>query len=160
MRLLLVLLLTTNLAIAEDFKNTGPIAIDSDTLEFDQLANKAIFSGNVIVAQQETKLYAEKLVVSYNGAGEQASEITNKKIDKIEAFGNIKFVSNDKTAYSSKAIYNMTKQTLEMEGNVKLVQNKSTLYGEKLVYDMKTRFARLISKQNKGRVKAVINKEK
>ncbi|MBN9542383.1 MAG: lipopolysaccharide transport periplasmic protein LptA [Alphaproteobacteria bacterium] len=158
MKIFFILLLCISIeAFGKD--TSAPISIDSDHLEFDQEHNRATFTGNVMVDQDGTKLYADKLIVHYNANNANSSELTNKKVEKIESFGNIKFVSADKTAYSDFAVYNMSKQMLEMQGNVKLEQDKSVLYGEKLIYDMKTKFARLISKKNQGRVRAVINKK-
>ena len=147
------------------FDNTSPISINSDRLEVDQDKYIATFFGNVIVKQNDIEIDAEKIIVSFikkkTDKNFDVESIYSKSadIDKIFAYGGVKFFSGDKKAYSDTADYVLDKKILNMRGNVKLLHNSSIITGEHLVYDLNKNQASIINDKSRksNRVNVVID---
>src|SRR4030067_3102237 len=75
----------------------APIDITSDTVEADQKANTVTFKGNVVAKQENTTLYANTMVITYDA--------NTKKLKEIVAFGNVKVVQLEKRATGQKATF-------------------------------------------------------
>lgn len=82
-----------------------------------------IGAGHVFFRDDKTKFYCD-------------SAIRNKKLNIIEAFGNVHINDNDSThAYSQYLIYHIDTKVATLQKSVKLTDNKSVLTTENLDYD-------------------------
>jgi lipopolysaccharide export system protein LptA len=126
-----------------------PIEISSDTLDVDQNANQAIFSGNVIATQGTTKMRAARMVVHYRNEEKSAAKSAEggaPGVSRIDAEGSVVFTTPEETAQGDRGIYNVATDTIElMGGSVTLTRDKNILKGSHLTYNMKTGRSNLTS---------------
>lgn len=156
-RILLAVFLTMTAAPA--FAQSGPtldsdapIEIASDNLEVLQDQSKAIFSGNVIAKQGTTTMKSSSMTVYYASSGE--GESAGQGINRIEASGNVVFVTPQETAQGDKATYNVATKTIDLVGNVVLTREENILKGSALNYNMQTKRS-VLSAGNTGRVRGL-----
>lgn len=124
----------------------APIEIEADALEVQNQAQKATFSGNVIVTQDDMKLRADRLTVFYDRQS-QAAEGADKagKIGRIEATGAVHISSKDnQSADGAWANYLVKKRQIEMGGKVVLRQEGNVISGSKLLVDLNTGVSRVL----------------
>ena len=135
----------------------APIEIASDNLEVLQDQNKAIFTGNVVAKQGTTTMTSASMTVFYAGSGESAGEgetSAGQGITRIEASGNVVFVTPQETAQGDTAIYNVATKTIDLVGNVVLTREENILKGSALNYNMLTKRS-VLSAGNTGRVRGL-----
>jgi lipopolysaccharide export system protein LptA len=144
-RLILLALLLPLAAFAQTANQ--PVDISADSLEVDQDAASATFTGNVQVSQGRLRLAAAKITARYGKAGDDET-VTN-----IDATGGVTVAYGPDTATGATARYDVTSGTIALEGNVVLTRETNTLTGERLVYDLTTGKIRLTAAKS-DRVKA------
>lgn len=128
---------------ARDHDSAAPVEITSDKLDISEQANQAVFSGSVIMIQDQMRLAAERLTADYSDvAGE---------IDRILAEGNVIFISADDAAEADTALYVIGAESVVLTGNVLLTRGRNAISGARANIDMKTGKARM-----SGRVRTVI----
>jgi lipopolysaccharide export system protein LptA len=104
----------------------APIDITSDTVEADQKTNTVTFKGNVIAKQEDTTLYANTLVITYDG--------DTKKLKEIVAVGNVKVVQLEKRATGQKATFDQDKNKMVLDGDAVVREGANVIRGEKITY--------------------------
>ncbi|MCV6546949.1 MAG: LptA/OstA family protein [Cohaesibacter sp.] len=136
----------------------APIEVEADQLDIFDKKKVAIFKGNVIAKQGETRLTTSSLTIHYAGGGAG----TAQSITKLEANGGVIVSQKDQKATGSRAFVDMTREQITLSGNVVLTQGKNVLRGSELFIDMRTGAARLASnnkstttEQKKGRVQGL-----
>ncbi|MFT6912630.1 MAG: lipopolysaccharide export system protein LptA [Paracoccaceae bacterium] len=107
--------------------STLPVEITAQQLEINQDDGGAVFMGDVIVAQGEMRLSAQKVEVRY-----ASGENTSGDIDQLLATGGVIFVTGPEVAEAREAVYTLGDSTLRMLGGVLLTQGSNTLAGEQL----------------------------
>lgn len=147
----LFLALMTIGPFAQTNVNLGGITVDqsaavevvADALEVDQLTGKAVFSGNVVIAQGDLRLTAANVEVIYvEATGDIASLI---------ATGGVTFVTATEAAEAQDADYDLSTGSLTMTGDVLLTQGASAISAQKMVVDTVTGSATM-----EGRVRTVL----
>ena len=122
-----------------------PVEIASDSLKVDQEAGKAVFSGNVTVAQGALRMAAEAVEVTYSDAD------AGRGIERIEASGGVTLTNGTEAAEGQTAFYSVSDSKIDMSGNVLLTQGPNAVAGDKLAIDLETGVANM-----EGRVRTVI----
>ena len=107
----------------------APIDLSADRAEAQDRADRAIFSGNVIVRQGELTLRTARLTVAY------ASQ-DGININRIDASGGVTVVSPSETARGDFAVYDLDQGLITMVGNVRLERGGSFLSGARLTIDL------------------------
>ena len=135
LRPLLLLTLSFGLvASAADARNSdAPISLNADHIELQDKANRALFSGNVIVKQAEMTLNAARMTVSYAG---QISAGASPEAQRIDASGGVTVTRPTQTARSNFAIYDLKKGVITMLGAVTLIQGGNTVNGGRLTINL------------------------
>lgn len=135
--------------------NDKPIQIESDNLEIREQEKRALFTGNVRVAQGEMTLRAAKMTVYYK-SGTKSIAAGGADIDRIEVAGNVKLSSATQQATADTGSFNMVSEVLVLNGNpVVLSEGGNVFTGCKLTVQMKSGLANLGSCGN--RVKILID---
>ena len=118
--------------------NDKPIQIESDQLEIREQEKKAIFDGNVKVAQGAMTIRSSHMIVYYKGdTGSVASG--GGDIDRIEVSGKVLIASGTQKATAETGSFNMATEILVLEGKqVVLSENNNVFTGCKLTVRMKT----------------------
>jgi lipopolysaccharide export system protein LptA len=109
----------------------APIDLTADRLEVQDRADRAMFSGNVHVKQDELTLDTSRLTVAYSsGSGVQ--------IKRLDASGGVTVRSPSETARGAFGIYDLDRKLITLVGNVVLQRQGSQLSGQRLVIDLDT----------------------
>ncbi|WP_237152662.1 LptA/OstA family protein [Oryzibacter oryziterrae] len=141
-----------------------PIQFEAESLEVRDQEHMAVFSGHVIVRQEQTVLKADTLNVYYQGSaaaqatGGQPSDAPatpgqgNQQVKRLEANGNVLVTSGQQTASGNAAVFDTTLNTIVLTGNVVLTQGDNVIRGARLVINVETSQA----KMEGGRVQMLI----
>jgi lipopolysaccharide export system protein LptA len=128
-KLLLVWLLLAALApaaFAAPAASREPLKIKSDTLKADNENKTATFEGKVVARQGDLTLYADRLLISYSGAGQELS--------RVEAFGNVRILQGNRQASGAHAIYEPKEARILLDGSPKVVQGEDVITGKLITY--------------------------
>jgi lipopolysaccharide export system protein LptA len=112
----------------------APVDVAADRIEVQDRADRAVFSGNVVVRQAELRLNAARLTVAYSSAG-------GIQIQRLDASGGVTVQSPSETARGQFAIYDLDKRIITMIGGVTLTRGESRVNGGRLVIDLDTGLA-------------------
>jgi lipopolysaccharide export system protein LptA len=107
----------------------APVDVAADRIEVQDRADRAVFSGNVVVRQAEMTLSASRLTVAYSDAG-------GIQIRRIDASGGVTVRSPSETARGNFAIYDLDRRIITMLGGVTLTRGQSHVRGARLVLDL------------------------
>jgi lipopolysaccharide export system protein LptA len=102
----------------------APIDITSDSVEGTQ--NSVTFKGNVVAKQDETTLYADRVVVNYDSE--------TKKIKEIIAYNNVKVVQNERRATGDKGTFYQDENKIVLEGNAVVREGDNVIRGHRVTY--------------------------
>ena len=109
----------------------APIDLTADRLEVQDRADRAMFSGNVKVRQDELTLDTARLTVAYSSSG-------GVQINRLDASGGVTVRSPSETARGAFGIYDLDRKLITLVGNVVLQRGGSQLSGQRLVIDLDT----------------------
>ena len=123
--------------------NTAPIEVTADSLTIDQDTGRAIFDGNVLVAQGDMRVSAGRVEVVY---GTDTSEIA-----QLIASGGVTFVTATEAAEAAQATYDIESGLLTLEGDVLLTQGASAISAGRMVINVTNGTATM-----DGRVRTVL----
>jgi lipopolysaccharide export system protein LptA len=108
--------------------NTAPIEVTADSLSIDQDTGRAVFDGNVVVAQGDLRMTAGQVEVVY---GTDTSEIA-----QLIASGGVTFVTATEAAEAQQASYDIATGILTLEGEVLLTQGASAISAASMVINV------------------------
>ncbi len=133
-----------------------PISIDADKLVYFDKEQKAIYSGNVVVIQGDTKMTCSVMTVyldrspspapnaqTADAKGEtapangQQGPSEGSGIKRLEAAGPVTVVSKTQVATGDSGIYDKTQDKVFLIGHVTLTDGPNVTKGDKLTYDLK-----------------------
>lgn len=137
----------------------SPVDIEAATLDVDDGLKKAIYRGDVRVAQGDFKMATPELTALYSGQmglnvgpGQQPAQPADlaqkgqAQLNKIEARKGVTVTSKDgQTATGDWADFDTKANTAVLGGDVKLTQGQTVLRGNKLLIDMNTGESRLLT---------------
>jgi len=134
-----------------------PINIAADKLDYFDKEQKAVYSGNVVVVQGDTRLNASVLTILFDskaaGAKKPGQDAANSQLKWMKGDGPITIVNKDQVGVGDSLIYDKAKNKFSLSGNVSLSQGENITKGDELVYDLQTGQAVVSSR---GRVKSRI----
>jgi lipopolysaccharide export system protein LptA len=110
--------------------SNADVDVDADRIEVQDRADRAVFSGNVVVRQGGLTLNAGRLTLAYSKSGD------GRHIDRIDASGGVVVRSATETANGDFAVYDLNRKLITMVGGVRLVQGGSNLTGGRLLIDL------------------------
>ena len=120
-----------NVSALKGHDSRAPIDLSADRAEAQDRADRAIFSGNVVVRQGDLTLRTARLTVAY--ASQDGIDI-----NRIDASGGVTVVSPSETAKGDFAVYDLDQGLITMVGNVRLERGGSFLSGGRLTIDLDT----------------------
>lgn len=140
----------TNLTVSGLQQDTGaPVEVTADTLQVDQSAGNAVFTGNVLVVQGAMRLAAAEVRVTY--AKDAAGATDTGTIDNMTASGGVTLATETEAAEAAEAVYSPQSGQLVMTGDVLLTQGSNSISGQTLTIDLNTGAG-----QMDGRVRTVL----
>jgi lipopolysaccharide export system protein LptA len=111
----------------------APIAVSADNFQGDLQTKVGTYYGNVLIAQGDMKLRADKVKIL----------VVDGKPNKIEAGGNIVFAAPSGTATGDNGVYDLGPRTITLTGRVVLSKEKNVMRGTMLVINLATGEAKL-----------------
>ena len=131
-------LVTTNAPVPKPRPPRQPTRIESDSVDFDLTARRAIYRGHARVEDPEMKLNCEWLTADLPQEGGRINHIvadTNVVADLTDEKGQTMHVTGDKAVYVYEVQNGVTNETVTLTGNPELenAQGKST--GDVIVWD-------------------------
>ena len=155
-----------------------PVSIEADKLVYFEKDLKAVYSGNVVVIQGDTKLtcsimtiYMEKSenasgatatppkTSDSNAAGAAASVNSapgagqSSRVRHMDCAGPVTVLSKTQTATGDSGVYDKPQNKVWLIGHVTLSDGGNVTKGDKLVYDLVSGQATVETAGSKGRVK-------
>ncbi|HEX8653816.1 MAG TPA: LptA/OstA family protein [Allosphingosinicella sp.] len=107
----------------------APVDVAADRIEVQDRADRAIFTGNVVVRQAALQLEAARITVAYASTG-------GIQIERIDASGGVFLRSPTETARGQYAIYDIDRRLITLLGGVTLTRGASHVSGGRLVLDL------------------------
>ena len=139
-----------------------PISIEADKLVYFDKEKKAVYSGNVVVVQGDTKMTCSTMTVFLEHSPEPASRGSVSQetgapqgsgLTRLEAIGPVTVISKNQVATGDNAVYDKIENKVQLIGHVTLSDGQNTTKGDKLTYDLKTSQATIDTSGSKsGRV--------
>jgi len=124
-----------------------PISIDADKLVYYDKEHKAIYTGNVVVIQGDTKMTCTTMTVYLDHAPAQgakpatdapAGPAADAGVKRLEAKGPVTVISKTQVATGDNGAYDKTEDKVYLIGHVTLSDGQNVTQGDKLTYDLKT----------------------
>ena len=124
-----------------------PVSIDADKLVYYDKERKAVYSGNVVVVQGDTKMTCSVMTVFLDrsptpaaGAPDSAhaGSSPGSGLKRMEATGPVTVISKSQVATGDNAIYDKLENKVQLIGHVTLSDGQNITKGDKLTYDLKT----------------------
>ena len=131
---------------AFDVKN-GEINIESNSLNVDINKKTAEFNDNVILQQNNVKIFSDKLLITTK----------NNEVEQIIFLKNVKLQIKNKIILGDKAEYTKKDNILKIHNNVIYKNNNNEIIGDSFTHNFNNNISKLSSKldnNNKKRVKA------
>jgi lipopolysaccharide export system protein LptA len=122
-------------ATAQIGSPNAPLAISADTSELDQAQNTVRFIGRAEAVQGDSRIRAGELRATFGDGMRQ--------VLRIEATGDVYFVTPAQVARGDRAIYAVSEDTLTVTGDVILRQGENVLTGSRLVINTVSGQARM-----------------
>lgn len=129
------------------------VDVTSDSLEVERLKGVAVFKGDVKALYKDVTLTSNVLKIVYD-----EKSVTDNKIEKIIATGNVKLIQGTDTVVSEFAEYFVNKDVIIFKENVVMDRNGNILEGDHLTMNTITKKAKMKSTTEK-RVKAIYFKD-
>jgi lipopolysaccharide export system protein LptA len=137
-----------------------PINIAADKLDYFDKQQKAVYTGNVVAVQGETRLNATELTILFDRKAD-AKEAkpapgpggANSQMRRMEGKGPIAITNKDQVGTGDALVYDKPENKFYLIGNVALSQGENVTRGDKLIYDLTSGQAVVTSK---GRVHSLI----
>jgi lipopolysaccharide export system protein LptA len=120
-------------ADAQISQRGGPIMIGSDELEVIESEGFRVWPGRPEAIQDDVRLRADELRVLQARTGSGFGDVS-----RIEAIGNVYFVSDDQVVRGDRAVYTLGDDTLVVSGDVILNQGENVLTGSRLTVRVST----------------------
>jgi lipopolysaccharide export system protein LptA len=145
----------------------GPVDITADQLTGHNKECEAIYTGNAEALQDTSRLranemdfYNKKLPNAHPAAGADANP-TCGELDRMEAHGNVYYVTPDRVVKGDDAIYTADNTTIVMTGSeVVATQGKNVVSGTRLTINTTTGEATMVNERTgrgeKARVRSVL----
>ena len=140
-------------ASAQLAPGNGPIDMSADELELIDAQHIAIWRGAVDALQGTNRMRANQVKLIFSGrssanAGAASAGAPGKNwgdVQRMEAEGDVFFVSPQQRARGDHALYSLDTGDLVMTGDVVVAQGDSVVKGDKLIIEVKTGHATMVS---------------
>lgn len=137
----------------------GPVDVTADQLEVQQGQCLANWSGNAEALQDTSRLRANSLKIYNRPMGASSGQACGQ-LDRMEADGQVYYVTPTQVVKADHAIYTAGDTTIVMTGDVVAAQGKNVIAGSRLMINTNTGVATMATGASgrgvKGRVRGVL----
>ena len=130
---------------AQISRSSEPFMINSDDVEFDEGRGLISYVGRAEAMQGENRLRAQRFDLYYGRSGDQNSAVTSmgSGLNRIEAIGDVYFVTPEQVVRGDRAVYTAASDTLVVTGDVILRQGENVMTGASLSINIGSGQARM-----------------
>ena len=148
-------------AIFPGTNSKEPISIDADKLVYYDKEHRAIYTGNVVVIQGDTKMTCTAMTVLLDRAPAQGAKQTTDSqsgptadsgVKHLDAAGPVTVISKTQVATGDSGSYDKAEDKVWLIGHVTLSDGQNVTKGDKLTYDLKSGQATVDTSAKSGRV--------
>ncbi|MFZ1815206.1 MAG: LptA/OstA family protein [Rhizobiaceae bacterium] len=112
-----------------------PVEITAQSLVISQDEQTAVFSGDVVATQGETRLKSRTMSVRYTNNG-QAENTLGGNLEKVVAQGDVVIETAGQTASADMAVVEPARSVAELSGNVALVQGETRFETDRMTIEL------------------------
>jgi lipopolysaccharide export system protein LptA len=161
-----------SVAIFPGTSSKEPISIDANKLVYYDKERKAVYSGNVVVIQGDTKMTCSAMTVfleraptqaataqsaaaqSSNGQSPptQSTPTADSGVKHLDVTGPVTVLSKTQVATGDNGSYDKAEDKVWLIGHVTLSDGQNVTKGDKLTYDLKNGLATVDTSAKSGRV--------
>jgi lipopolysaccharide export system protein LptA len=150
-----------SVAIFPGTNSKEPISIDADKLVYYDKERKAVYSGNVVVIQGDTKMTCSVMTVLLDRAPTKgapqptngaSAPTTDSGVKHLDATGPVTVISKTQVATGDTGSYDKAQDKVWLIGHVTLSDGQNVTKGDKLTYDLKSGLATVDTSAKSGRV--------
>lgn len=139
----------------------APVDITADAVEVVTSQCVSIWSGSAEALQDRTRLRADVLkTISAKGPARPGGQASCGAVSRIEATGNVYYVTPQQRVRGDAAVYNVEADTIVITGDVVAAQGENVMRGRRLTINVSTGDAQMQSNVTgrgaQGRPRAVI----
>jgi lipopolysaccharide export system protein LptA len=127
----LALLALPTIGGAQSFQGGEPIMWGAD--EVSRTTTSLSLKGRAELTQGDSRIRADSVEAA----------VSNGDLNRIEAVGNVYFVTPDQTIRGDRAVYTPADNTIVLTGDVILTQGENVMTGGRLVYNTRTEAAQM-----------------
>ena len=159
-------------AIFPGTSSKEPISIDANKLVYYDKERKAIYSGNVVVIQGDTKMTCSAMTVfleraptqgapaqgapaqgaAPQSANGQSTPTADSGVKHLDVVGPVTVLSKTQVATGDNGAYDKAENKVWLIGHVTLSDGQNVTKGDKLTYDLKNGLATVDTSAKSGRV--------
>jgi lipopolysaccharide export system protein LptA len=150
-------------AILPGGDSKAPISVEADKLVYFEKELKAVYSGNVVAIQGDSKLTCSTLTIYMEKAApakasesapaaEQGVSPQSTRMRHMDCAGPVTMVSKTQTATGDSGAYDKPSNRVLLSGHVVLSDGRNVTKGDKLIYDLTTGEATLQTGSSSPRV--------
>jgi lipopolysaccharide export system protein LptA len=150
-------------------QSNAPVDITADQLDVQNQKCLAIYTGDAEALQDTSRLRANtiniynKILPPHSGAANASGQPGSQncgQLDRMEADGQVYYVTPNEVVKGDHAVYNATDKTIIVTGDVVVAQGKNVTAGSRLVINTDTSVATMASnvtgRGQAGRVRTVV----
>jgi lipopolysaccharide export system protein LptA len=126
-----------------------PVSIEADKLVYFDKEQRAVYTGNVIVIQGDSKMTCSGLTIFMekagapsaapaNDAAKTGADSSSSHVKHLDAAGPVTVISKTQVATGDRASYDKAQNKVWLLGNVTLSDSGNVTKGDKLTYDLTT----------------------
>ena len=156
-----------SVAIFPGTSSKEPISIDADKLTYYDKERKAVYSGNVVVIQGDTKMTCSAMTVfleraptqgapsqsaAPQSANGQSTPTADSGVKHLDVTGPVTVLSKTQVATGDNGSYDKAQDKVWLIGHVTLSDGQNVTKGDKLTYDLKNGQATVDTSARSGRV--------
>ena len=139
----------------------APVSIEADKLVYFDKEQKAIYTGNVVVIQGDSKMTCSELTIYMDkgatpgaapagDAAKNGASGSSSRVKHLDAGGPVTVISKTQVATGDRAAYDKPQNKVWLFGNVTLSDGGNVTKGDKLTYDLTTGEATIDAGRVKG----------
>ena len=135
-----------------------PVSIEADKLVYFDKEQKAVYTGNVVVIQGDSKMTCSGLTIFMDkgdpapaaDAAKSGAGGSSSRVKHLDAAGPVTVVSKTQVATGDRGSYDKAQNKVWLIGNVTLSDSGNVTKGDKLTYDLTTGEATIDAGRVKG----------
>jgi len=138
----------TNSPLLPGGNSKEPVTIEADKLVYFDKEQKAIYSGNVVIIQGDTKLTCSTMTIHMEKTAPAAPAVKvaadaspapsgeSSRVSHMDCAGPVTVLSKTQTATGDSAVYDKPQNKIWLIGHVTLSDGGNVTKGDKLTYDL------------------------